>query len=140
MGRRIILPTQTWLNDVKGKRKVVRSAKREKGRKKVRLLVNKWSSFTSLSFSAQYAKGIWRRVNICPNICDPTSRKHLWSVTIRAAKRWDTILNMTSTQLILIINISDYNVRAFNASTCDQISHVQWEKAIRFIKFCIVKV
>ena len=35
MDRRIILPTKTWLNDVKGKKKVVRPAKREKGKKKV---------------------------------------------------------------------------------------------------------
>ena len=41
MGKRIILPTQAWLNDVKGKRKVVRPAKREKRENKVRLLVNK---------------------------------------------------------------------------------------------------
>ena len=37
MGKRIILPTEAWLNDVKGKRKVVRPAKKEKAKKKVRL-------------------------------------------------------------------------------------------------------
>ena len=41
MDRRIILPTKAWLNDVKGKKKVVRPAKREKRENKVRLLVDK---------------------------------------------------------------------------------------------------
>ena len=59
MGKRIILPTEAWLNDVKGKRKVVRPAKKEKAKKKVRLFqfVNFFSNhFVSVSHMQQVSQ------------------------------------------------------------------------------------
>ena len=55
--------------------------------------------FTSLSFSAPYAKELWRQERRWQYISDLTSWKNLWNVSIQAAMRYYKFLNLKTDSL-----------------------------------------